>query len=1068
MAVTSIDTKDSIEALRLLITEFKGLQGQTKNTAKTFTELQNALSSLSGVSSQTNSQFSALQNQLKNSQKSQKNYVTQTRNLKQETALLNAENKKLEAQLRRTQSQSKKTGGAFGGLLNSTKSLLSAFGVIGGMQIFASIVRDAFATVKAFDSLNFTLKNIAKTNFDLTNSWIFLRDISDSFGLSILEAGQRYAKFLAAAQQAGLTLSDTEKIFRSMSKASAVLGLKTDELRGVYLALEQMLSKGKVTTEELRRQLGERLPGAVGLMAASMGVGIAELDKMLKKGEVIAREVLPDFAEAVEAAFGEEVQGNIETLQAKTTRLGSAWDLFIKALTEGDSVIKSSFELILNYLTDVTKGLEWLLNSENRVNIRRQQAAQDIEKSLEKTAREAASSKLGIYKNYEELRVAIALQNQKASTSIGEKEKEDEQAKLNALVAIQKEYLQEVKDVRIDYASENIKDVKAEYEATKVIWDKLNSDLKDMEKEQSELSFYEFYDASMLKQDRNNQEARIEDYRDTFALIAEEYRSLMNTLQTSNIIPVKPEKGDVKQINLKAPKDLQAQINVNKLQSSIKLNELLLESDETLMSEKQKLIQNNAKYEIEIARILAEDKKTQDKQSYDEEIAALDENKAEKKVSEIEYNNQIFLLGEELKQKKELAELEYNEKIRSAKKDLSDNTLNLLEQENEIALDIIRQKYDNELSELNKTYEEKVKLSEKEENIANKDKILAKAWEDLEIGKRDVSIKMYNEIIDAQILVLENQIEIGHESEESIAKIQRAIDGLKATKKNLEPGGENKSAKDIEKEWQQFADMVGDALFAVADISQALSDRKLEAINAEIVAEENKYDRLLKLAENDASRTAVLQEEKASRIEALEAKRLEQEQRAAKMRKAFAIADIAMTLAQTLMQINLAAIKLDTKIPGTGIAYSLVQKALAIGTALAQTTAVLATPIPQYKDGVENLSNDQVAMINDGGKKEYVERNGSILSTDTKNAIVGLKKGDTVHKDYDSMKKNSMIYSLLLQGQTMPQSTFDSLSTTIENSINKGFNKAKINNNIKLVNRQSSNNYLNKKSRFNG
>ena len=36
-----------------------------------------------------------------------------------------------------------------------------------------------------------------------------------------------------------------------MTKAAGVLGLKTDELTGIFLALEQMISKGKITTEEL-------------------------------------------------------------------------------------------------------------------------------------------------------------------------------------------------------------------------------------------------------------------------------------------------------------------------------------------------------------------------------------------------------------------------------------------------------------------------------------------------------------------------------------------------------------------------------------------------------------------------------------------------------------------------------------------------------------------------------------------------------------------------------------------------------------------------------------------------
>jgi hypothetical protein len=112
------------------------------------------------------------------------------------------------------------------------------------------------------------------------------------------------------------------------------------------------------------------------------------------------------------------------------------------------------------------------------------------------------------------------------------------------------------------------------------------------------------------------------------------------------------------------------------------------------------------------------------------------------------------------------------------------------------------------------------------------------------------------------------------------------------------------------------------------------------------------------------------------------------------------------------------------------------------------------------------LHEDQVAMINDGGQKEYVERDGKILSTDTKNAIVQLRKGDTVHKNYDSMVKDSILYNLIAQGQPLSQSKFDSLGEVIKNGIDEGFKRAKIQNNI-VFNHRSRNKYLDNKSRFN-
>src|SRR5690606_11806388 len=121
---------------------------------------------------------------------------------------------------------------------------------------------------------------------ELARTQGFLAQITEDYGAAIVTTTERYTKFLAAAKQSNVSLNDTEEIFGTMTKAAGALGLKTHELEGIFLALEQMLSKGKVTTEELRRQLGERLPGAFGIMASALNVSTSELDRMLRAGEV--------------------------------------------------------------------------------------------------------------------------------------------------------------------------------------------------------------------------------------------------------------------------------------------------------------------------------------------------------------------------------------------------------------------------------------------------------------------------------------------------------------------------------------------------------------------------------------------------------------------------------------------------------------------------------------------------------------------------------------------------------------------------------------------------------------
>lgn len=88
-----------------------------------------------------------------------------------------------------------------------------------------------------------------------------------------------------------------------------------------------MLGKGKVTAEELRQQLGDRLPGAFGLMAKAVGVGVEELDKMMANGELLSGEVLPKFGKELRRAANEggAFEEGLKTINARTNLLKAAW-----------------------------------------------------------------------------------------------------------------------------------------------------------------------------------------------------------------------------------------------------------------------------------------------------------------------------------------------------------------------------------------------------------------------------------------------------------------------------------------------------------------------------------------------------------------------------------------------------------------------------------------------------------------------------------------------------------------------------------------------------------------------
>src|SRR5690606_21543153 len=136
-------------------------------------------------------------------------------------------------------------------------------------------------------------------------------------------------------EEGKLSFEEMQMIFEKVSKSASMLGLSVETQEGAFLALSQMLSKGTVQSEELRGQLGERLPGAFEVMAKALGVTTMELGKMLENGEVLAADVLPKFAEAYERAIGADQIERTETLAAAQNRASNKWTEFVENLNNG-------------------------------------------------------------------------------------------------------------------------------------------------------------------------------------------------------------------------------------------------------------------------------------------------------------------------------------------------------------------------------------------------------------------------------------------------------------------------------------------------------------------------------------------------------------------------------------------------------------------------------------------------------------------------------------------------------------------------------------------------------------
>jgi tape measure domain-containing protein len=255
------------------------------------------------------------------------------------TVLLKGDITRLEASLRRAEGRLAKTNSY---MKNMTSQVSGYFGAMFAVGAVVQFGRSQVELVKQIDQSNRSLKAIIGTGLEYNRVKLMLSDSAQNLGINVLDLTKSYVRFIAAAKGSTLAGDELDSIFNKVSKSTAVLGLSADETHGVLKALEQMLSKGKVQAEELRGQLGDRLPGAFVIMAQSMGVTTGELDKMLKMGGVLADEVLPKFADAVVKAYGADSIKHIETLNAAIGRTETAWVKLIEKVDSGDGPVAKS------------------------------------------------------------------------------------------------------------------------------------------------------------------------------------------------------------------------------------------------------------------------------------------------------------------------------------------------------------------------------------------------------------------------------------------------------------------------------------------------------------------------------------------------------------------------------------------------------------------------------------------------------------------------------------------------------------------------------------------------------
>lgn len=220
--------------------------------------------------------------------------------------------------------------GVFGGPEGLIGAGIGAFfgpgGALAGGAIGAQVSQirqqlGATATLAAdLEKQRTALRLVLKDTVEYDSAIKFLTKTSQDYAIPQDQLIKGFTQLAASVKGAGGNINDTKTAFEGVTAGIRGTGGSLENLDAALLATSQVFSKGKVTAEELRGQIGERLPGAFTLFAQSLGKTPQELDKALERGEVSLQDFLT-FSKTVFGEYGENAKIIADSPDAAGDRL---------------------------------------------------------------------------------------------------------------------------------------------------------------------------------------------------------------------------------------------------------------------------------------------------------------------------------------------------------------------------------------------------------------------------------------------------------------------------------------------------------------------------------------------------------------------------------------------------------------------------------------------------------------------------------------------------------------------------------------------------------------------------
>ena len=192
-------------------------------------------------------------------------------------------------------------------------------------------IRSFVQTTRELDLMERSIVGLTKS----TQDWNYIQNEAIRTGTRLKDTAKGYRNFYASASMAGFGKGQIQGMYSDLLTSTRAIGATPQQTQGALLALEQMISKGVVSMEELRRQLGNALPGAFEIGAKAMNMTTAEFNKFVKEGKMVSTVFVPRFIKALKEEFGGGFKEATKSMDFALINLETRWQMLQRTLFKG-------------------------------------------------------------------------------------------------------------------------------------------------------------------------------------------------------------------------------------------------------------------------------------------------------------------------------------------------------------------------------------------------------------------------------------------------------------------------------------------------------------------------------------------------------------------------------------------------------------------------------------------------------------------------------------------------------------------------------------------------------------